>query len=411
MKKTLWGLLLAVCLLMCGCGAEEVQETTAPLIEVEVPYEETESALLYAGVELTFRSIWTREDPCARVLSEAAALFQRQTGAVVEILWPESYGTEQTEPSRADMFQLRTADFAATPAENLLDLTEMAEKAGYAQMSHEVLRQQIVQRCGYLGAVAQVPYLGGVYYSTDVFETSGIQKVPQTWDEFLAVCQVLRDGGWQPLTLDHEDALAAMELHLRRSIGKEEIQRMMSKNGHWHTDLPAIAAFEQVHLFVQEGNMATGTPADRPTGQNKIATSNSAMMIGTNADCADIEEATLTDLNWGMFPYPGSTGSGTYMDADMIAIGADCENPQAAFDFLMLLVTGEFDQLLADLSAGVPAAPRNASPIAGAMETLETMQPEPLQYFGKKQMDVAVKLWTGWYRNAAQYASLLERSK
>ena len=57
----------------------------------------------------------------------------------------------------------------------------MAEKAGYAQMSHEVLRQQIVQRCGYLGAVAQVPYLGGVYYSTDVFETSGIQKVPQTW--------------------------------------------------------------------------------------------------------------------------------------------------------------------------------------------------------------------------------------
>jgi hypothetical protein len=99
------------------------------------------------------------------------------------------------------------------------------------------------------------------------------------------------------------------------------------------------------------------------------------------------------------------------MTADVIAISPDCENPQAAFDFLMLLVTGEFDQLRADLSEGIPADPRNASPVAGAMEAISQNQPEPLGYFGRKQQDVAWKLWSGWYRKAAQYASLLELSK
>ena len=410
MKKTLWVLLLAAVLLLTGCTAEEVQETTVPpLVEVEVPYEETTAEGKYAETELTFQSIWTREDPCARVLTEAAALFEHQTGAAVTILWPENTAPQEEEP-QADMFQLSWADFAAIPSGELLDLTELAENAAYAEQSYETLREQIVQQCGYLGAIAQTPYLGGIYYSTDVFEEYGIQQTPQTWEEFLVICQALRAAGWQPLTMDREDALVAMELHLRRSLGNEEMERLMGK-GRWNTDLPAIAVLEQVRLFVQEGNMATGSPAEHPAGQNKIATSNSAMMIGTNADCMDVEEAALTDMNWGVFPYPGSTGSGLYMSADVIAISPDCENPQAAFDFLMLLVTGEFDQLRADLSEGIPADPRNASAIAGAMEALETMKPEPLRYFGKKQLDTAVKLWSGWYREAAQYASLLELSK
>jgi raffinose/stachyose/melibiose transport system substrate-binding protein len=412
MKKKLWVLLLAAALLLSGCGREEVPEPTAPpLIEVEVPYEETTVELKYADTELTFRSLWTREDPCARVLTEAASIFEYQTGAAVTILWPENNTAVQEELPQADMFQLSWADFGAMPAEELLDLTELAENAGYADQSHETLREQITQQCGYLGAVAQMPYLGGIYYSTDVFTSCGIQTIPATWEEFLAVCEVLRAAGWQPLTMDREDTLVAMELHLRRSLGNEEMERLMGKKGHWNTDLPAIAALEQVRLFVQEGNMSTGSPADYPAGQNKIATSNSAMMIGTNADCADVEEAALTDLNWGIFPYPGSTGSGLYMTADVIAISPDCENPQAAFDFLMLLVTGEFDQLRADLSEGIPADPRNASPVAGAMEAISQNQPETLRYFGRKQQDVAWKLWSGWYRKAAQYASLLELSK
>lgn len=142
-----------------------------------------------------------------------------------------------------------------------------------------------------------------------------------------------------------------------------------------------------------------------------MALSNSAMMIGTNADCAAVEEATLTDLNWGIFPYPGSTGSGTYMTADMLVVSPDCKNTQAAFDFITLLVTGEFDQLRADIACGIPADPTNVSPISGAMQALEAAQPEPLGLFGSKQLDAAVKLWSAWYKEPSRFASALERSK
>ena len=410
MKKTLWAVLLA--LLLAGCGTDAVPEPTEPpLVEVQVAYEETVPELPYAGTELVMQSVWEREDPQSRVLLEAAALFERQTGAAVTVRWKEEQAASLETAVDIDIFQISAADFSAVSAEYLLDLTEMAAKADYDAKSHEALRALITEQCGYLGAVAQVPYLGGIYYNTVIFQQCGITKLPQSWDEFLNICQTLRTSGWQPLTLDQEDALAAMELHLRRSVGTEEVRRMMQKGNRWDTNMPAITAMEQVMLFVKAGNMATGTPAESPAGQNKMAVSNSVMMVGTNEDCAAVEEMTLTDLKWGIFPYPGDLSSGTWMTADMLVIHRDTKQAQAAFDFLMLLVTGEFDQLRTDLTDGIPADPANASPIAGAMEAIRTVQPEPLGLMGRKQQDAAVKLWSAWYDKAGRYASLLERSK
>ena len=411
MKKRLWMVLLAL-LLLAGCGAkEEIQEMTEPpLVEVQVAYEETVQELPYADTELVIQSMWLRENPLSRVLLEAAALFERQTGAVVTVRWRDENTTLESAEG-IDIIQIPAAEFASMNAEYALDMTDMAAAAGYGAKSHETLRQQIVQQCGYLGAVAQIPYLGGIYYNADIFAQCGIETLPQDWDGFLALCHGLRQRGWQPLTLDQEDALAAMELHLRRSVGTDEVRRMMSKGHRWDTNMPAIDAMDQVKLFVQDGNMATGTPAETPVGQNKMASSNAAMMVGTNADCADVEEASLMDLNWGVFPYPGNLSSGTWMTADMLVIHRNTKHAQAAFDFLMLLATGEFDQLRADLSVGIPADPENESPVSGAMDAIRAAQPEPLGLMGKKQMTAAVRLWSAYYSQSGRYASLLEISK
>ena len=411
MKKRLWMVLLAL-LFLAGCGAkEEIQEMTEPpLVEVQVAYEETVQELPYADTELVIQSMWLREDAKSCVLLEAVALFERQTGAVVTVRWRDENTTLESAEG-IDIIQIPAAEFASMNAEYALDMTDMAAAAGYEAKSHETLRQQIVQQCGYLGAVAQIPYLGGIYYNTDIFAQCGIETLPQDWDGFLALCHGLRQRGWQPLTLDQEDALAAMELHLRRSVGTDEVRRMMSKGHRWDTNMPAIDAMDQVKLFVQDGNMATGTPAETPIGQNKMASSNAAMMVGTNADCADVEEASLMDLNWGVFPYPGNLSSGTWMTADMLVIHRNTKHAQAAFDFLMLLATGEFDQLRADLSVGIPADPENESPVSGAMDAIRAAQPEPLGLMGKKQMTAAVRLWSAYYSQSGRYASLLEISK
>ena len=117
------------------------------------------------------------------------------------------------------------------------------------------------------------------------------------------------------------------------------------------------------------------------------------------------------DLRWGVFPYPGQTGSGTWMTADVLVIEKNCKNAQAAFDFVMLVSSGEFDQLRVDIAGGIPADPANRSSIAGAMEAIAAAKPEDLNVFSNKQMDAAVKLWTGWYDTAFRHAVQLERSK
>ena len=404
MKKILWILLML--LVLTGCSAETAPETTPPPVEVEIPYvEETVPQLPYGGVELTFRSIWWDDEPQAQVLVQAAQFFEQKTGAAVKFLWLEEEGESY------DLFQIPASEFSEVDAAELLDLTEMAEKAGYDEKSHEVLRTQVIDQCGYLGAVAQVPYLGGIYYNADIFTNCDITETPRTWEEFADVAETLRLAGWSALTMDKEDAVTAMELHLRRVIGNEQMVKFMGKNDHWHFDQTVIAAMEQVMIFAQSGYMTYGTPTDYPVGQNKMGISNSVMMVGTNGDCADIEEETVTDLRWGIFPYPGEKESGTWMEADMLAIHPDCENAQAAFDFMMLLVTGEFDQFRTDISCGIPADPSNTSPIAGAMEALQAAAPQALGVFGYKQIDPAVKLWSGWYDKANRYAIALERSK
>lgn len=405
MKKILWILLPLLVLSLAGCGREEAPETTAPPVEVEVPYEETRPELPYADIALTFRAVWQKDAPQSQVLVQAADFFEKKTGASVAFLWPEE------ETQSADIYQIRAGDFMAIPPETVLDLTEMAEKAGYTEKSYEAMRSQITAKFGFLGAVAQVPYLGGIYYNAAIFEECGIAEMPRSWEAFTSLCQTLRSKGWQPLTLDKEDALTAMELHLRRTIGSEQMFLFMEKNVHWHFDQTVIDAMERVMRFVQEGNITYGTPADYPAGQNRMGLSNSAMMVGTNADCADVEEATLVDLEWGVFPYPGEQGSGTWAMADMLVIDSSCENAQAAFDFLMLLATGEFDQLRVDVTGGIPADPANRSPIAGVPEALRAAMPEPLGVFSDRQTDPAVKLWSAWYKTPSSYAVALEQSK
>ena len=403
MRKILW--LSVLLLILTACGGKATPETEPPLIEVEIPYVEQTAELPYAQVELAVQSFWQKDDPQAQVLVQAADFFGKKTGATVTILWPEGSAQE------ADIVQISAADFAAINPETALDLTELAEKAGYADVSHEILRNQITAQMGFLGAVAQTPYLGGIYYNADVFTNCGITDLPKTWEEFKNVCQILRQKGWQPLTLDYEDAVTAMELHLRRVIGMEQMHHFMSSKAQWHFDQTVVATMEEIMLFVQEGNMTYGTPAEYPAGQNKMGISNSAMMVGTNADCAAVEESTLTDLRWGVFPYPGNTGSGTWITSDVLVINRETKNPQAAFDFVMLLTSGEFDQLRADISEGIPADPTNISPVAGAIEALQAAPPEPLGIFCSDQTDAAVKLWSGWYSQAVNYAAALERSK
>lgn len=124
------------------------------------------------------------------------------------------------------------------------------------------------------------------------------------------------------------------------------------------------------------------------------------MTVGSNALCAQVEEASQVQITWGVFAWPGG-GTGSVATEDVLCVRKDCAYAQAAFDFIMLLCTGEFDQLWADVTGGIPADPANASPITGAVETLLAAQPQTALL----GTDALLKLWTGGYGSGAAFAA------
>ena len=67
------------------------------------------------------------------------------------------------------------------------------------------------------------PYTTGVWYNKALFEKAGITSVPQTWDEFLAVCQKLRDSGVNPLTCNSDTVTLLYGYQLARYIGQDAV--------------------------------------------------------------------------------------------------------------------------------------------------------------------------------------------
>lgn len=410
--KKLACLLLCV-LLLCGCTqepppTEPTEEPTRPVVEITL---ETEAAQRkYEGVQLQYWSLLSETDPEARVLSQAAEDFMQTTGAAVTLNWLDGDEAKLAEmlagDAQADIFEV-----SGQGLKELLpyaaDLTELAAGAGYESQSWEVLRSQILSRYGTLKAVAYRPYLYGMYYNREAFDDLGIEAVPSTWQEYLAFCQMLKDNGYEGLVIDQERVHLVLELHMERALGWDVLKETMVY-AQWRKNEMAMTMIQEAINFAGAGYLVKGNPAAYPLGQNRLAQSNALFVAGSNVLCGEVEEACLADMKWGVFPYPGDgPGTGLLVDADVLAVHTACAAPEAAFDFIMLLTTGEYDQLRADVTVGIPADPANSSPITGANTCMATATAQAPKWFTPDNNELFCRLWNGYYKTGAYFANQL----
>ena len=246
----------------------------------------------------------------------------------------------------------------------------------YESHSFKCLTDYLVNTAGFLCAIPEQPQVGGVFYNKDIFEACGIE-VPATWEEYLAACQTMVDNGYQPLALDSTYSDFLFGYHLDRVIGTEAITEL-ALNGGWSENEGVIQAAQQQIDFVNAGYLADGAPDEYPASQNKIGlTGEVAMVVCANYVASEVNNNTGTEINWGMFNYPevegGADPSNAYAGSNAIGITSYTENAQAAFDFAMFLVTGEYDQKMADTASQIPADPSNTAPamLDGTIEALQ----------------------------------------
>ena len=377
MKKAFTILLIALIAISSAfaTGSTETTGAAAPAA--------AEGGKIYDGVEITMWSMWNAAEIQGQIIQEAAAAFEEETGCHVNI---EFRGRDDNSYA---LFNNMTKEWSG----------------------------------GKLVSIPEQPNMGGIFYDKAKFEAAGITETPTTWDEFLAVCQQLVDAGFQPLALDATYSDFNFGYHLDRYIG-EARTRELSLNGGWSQEPGVIAAANDIIEFVKLGYLADGAPDEFPASENKIGFENVAMVVCADYVTSEVNNNTGANIEWGVFPYPtipvedgGNGSTAAYAGTNSLAIASYSENPQAAFDFIMYLTTGEFDQKRADQVPQIPADPRNnCTSLDGAVESLMSADSSLSWTMGINAngdlrtmlKDVIIQLFEGRYATGENFAAAMD---
>lgn len=384
MKKILSVLLAAVMALtlLAGCSNQTGGETsqapqgsTAPTGESTAPEGGDKK---YDGVELTMWSMWSSGEPQANVISEAAAAFEAETGAKVNI---EFKGRDVNKVLSASLEAKEAIDIIeddyqriANTYPNILDLTDMAKAVNYDSWSYACLNNQVIDWVGHLNSIVEQPQIGGIFYDKAAFETAGVTDVPATWAEFLDACQKIKDSGVGPIAQDSAYCDFAFYHQLTRHLGEDKITEL-DTNGGWSGTKTEQAAQDIIDL-INKGYFVDGAPDEFPSSENKIGFGQAAMVVCANYVTAEVDNNTGTQVDWGFFNYPavdgGADNASVYCGANSLAVTSYSENAQAAFDFIIFLTTGEWDQKMATEAKQIPADSRNKAypSLEGSVEAL-----------------------------------------
>ena len=377
MKRSLVALVcvLAMVAMITGCSKKKENATAT-------------SNVPDTGITLTYWSMWNSTENQAKVIQAAADEYYAETGIKVNIEWKGRdmktlIGVAMDAGENIDIFEDDYMRMIQNNQKYLLNLSEQPFYAEYSSHVMPIILQTALSEGwgnGSLWCFPYQPYTTGVWYNKALFEKAGITSVPQTWDEFLAVCQKLRDSGVNPLTCNSDTVTLLYGYQLARYIGQDAVTDCLN-NVKWAQIPEAKKAAEDLYGLFKAGYFSPYAPANYPDGQNEIGFDESCMILNASWIPNEINQGTGASIDWGFFPWPsvpgGVDGSEAAMvGAQSIGICAKTKYPQEAINFALKLVTGKYDLQMAQQTITIPADVNNTdwpAAISGARPYFDKM--------------------------------------
>ena len=340
------------------------------------------------GKEIVYWSMWESTEPQAQVIKAAVEAYQKDTGNTVKLEFKGRNGMRDgLEPALdsgtvIDMFDEDIDRVNKNWGKWLMDLEPMVKESGYEKTaSVALMNASRIAGDGTLKTIPYQPYLFGFFYHPQQFQDAGIEAVPTTWDEFMNVCQKLKDLGIAPMTNDDAYMTGPFGFHLARLLTPEQVKDVVDNNRWNHPAvLETAKAFEEM---ASRGYFSENIASNKfPAGQNgEFALAEVGMYLDGSWVANEVRSITGDGYEWGFFNYPELPNGVNGLEAanygsQCLGINKDSKVSAEAFELITYITKGEYDMELANTSIGIPADSSNTewpAPLAAVRPVMESL--------------------------------------
>lgn len=336
-----------------GCGAK-TEPTEPAAAATEAPATEAPAPTTEEDVTITW-AIFETDNLTAEYYQNLIAAFEADNpGIKVETVL-------MTGDSRPQF--LKTLLAAGNFPDVVVEAENLANVEGlFAEVPSEMLaKYDDATLVMTNGAVRTIPafkqYRMQCYYHKDVFESLGIQ-IPTTWDEFVSVCQTIKDAGQVPLMGAGAADVWATGAPYWISVANQEIMSayptfnkdVLGDTVNWANDTVSATLKRWQGLvdakYYHKGSMSFGYSQ----ASAEFLDGNAAMMIDGSWLAAGLDASSNTEI--GCFPVPNFNGEKTYCAAiSYWGVYQESKNKEAAFQFVDYILGGNADVYKQYLSA------------------------------------------------------------
>ena len=374
MKKTfalLLALVMVFSLVACGDGSGE---TTAP---TEQNKENNAAQGSGDKIVLEYWSSWSETENQALVLKAAAEAFMEKHPNV-EIRFTFN-GRDNRKlvvsaieaGTQIDLMDANIDNVVKLWGENIKDVSAYMDKS-YETTDGKAYKETIIPSMAQLasdlfdGKTMCVPYIPQafmIFCNKNIFDEVGITEYPQTWEQFLDACEKIKAAGYIPITTDSNYATSWVGYYMSRLMGNDRVAEVVRDSAAFKSDPQVLEAAKAIEELAQLGyfdpNIASNVyPAAQ---QDMVIGEKVAMYINGTWLPNEVAATTADTYNWGAFAFPEvpngveGTEAGCY-STYAIAINKDCteEVTDMAFEFIVFLTSGEWDQAFCDQANAIP---------------------------------------------------------
>ena len=388
MKRWIATLLTVVMLAsLAGCGTPSISQSAVasqPIADTDLPQEQGEH--LSGTVE--YWSSWSETEPQADVISRAAAEFMKLNPDVtINITWNGRDLRKLIIPAlesgtKIDCFDHNADTVTSLWSDYIMDLSDFYQQiypTTNGKTFEEYTMPAFVSLAETLGKGSKyvLPYAPQALlwnYNRDIFEAANVEKTPETWEEFLDVCQKIKDAGFIPITTDDAYAVNVYGYYLSKLKGDDWVFELVNDSTKAMWDDPAcLEAAKAIQELADKGYYADNVASNKyPAAQQEMVIDEKiAMYLNGTWLPNEVKDTAREDFPWGQFAYPnvpnGKDGSeaGAY-GCTGLAINKDAEpeTAKAAFSFFVFLTTGEWDKTYAEETHSIPMDASNSWPEA-----------------------------------------------